>query len=316
MNKREVIVSLLDEHAQLHYVPAAFFLHFPPEFREGQAAVDKHLEYFRYTGMDFVKIQYEKPLPPIPSIQTPGDWARMPRYGRDFFEEQLKVVEGLVKAAKRDAVVIVTLYSPFMGAVHTTSDALLTEHLRLNPGRVRAGLEIITESMLLFARECIKLGVDGFYASTQGGEAGRFDDPGIFQRYIKPYDLAVMDEFNRACEFNVLHVCDYVHDYDDFSPFLDYPGDVVNCPLKLGGKAISPQEAARLFGRPYMGGLERKGVLATGTPEQVRRAAQAVLRSAPDRFILGADCTVPSETAWENLKTAIDTAHAYTTDRH
>jgi uroporphyrinogen decarboxylase len=314
MNKRDVILSLLDEHAQLPYVPAAFFLHFSPEFRQGQAAVDKHLEYFRYTGMDFVKIQYEKPLPPVPSIRTPSDWARMPRYGRDFFEGQLKVVEGLVKAAKRETVVIVTLYSPYMGAVHTASDALLTEHLRQDPDRVRAGLEIITESMLLFARECIRLGVDGFYASTQGGEAGRFDDPGTFQRCIKPYDLAVMDEINRACEFNILHVCDYVRDYDDFSPFLDYPGDVVNCPLKLGGKAISPQEAARLFNRPYMGGLERKGVLATGTPEQVRRAAQDVLRGAPDRFILGADCTVPSGTKWENLKTAIDTAHVYTGD--
>jgi uroporphyrinogen decarboxylase len=314
MNKRDVILSLLDEHAQVPYVPAAFFLHFGPEFREGQAAVDKHLEYFRYTGMDFVKIQYEKPLPPIPSIRTPGDWARMPRYGRDFFEGQLKVVEGLVKAARREAVVIVTLYSPFMGAVHTASDALLTEHITQDPDKVRAGLEIITESMLLFARECIKLGVDGFYASTQGGEAGRFGDPGLFQRYIKPYDLAVMEEINRACEFNIVHVCDYVRDYDDFSPFLDYPGDVVNCPLKLGGKAISPQEAARLFNRPYMGGLERKGVLASGTPEQVRQATQAVLRGAPDRFILGADCTVPSEAAWENLKTAIDTAHAYTRD--
>jgi uroporphyrinogen decarboxylase len=311
MNKRDVIFGLLDEHAQLPYTPAAFFLHFPPEFREGQAVVDKHLEYFRYTGMDFVKIQYEKPLPPIPSIRTPGDWAHVPRYGLDFFEGQLKVVEGLVKAAKRDAVVIVTLYSPYMGAVHATSDALLTEHLKQDPDSVEAGLEIITESMLLFARECIKLGVDGFYASTQGGEAGSFDDPSIFERYIKPYDLAVMKEINRTCEFNILHVCDYVRDYDDFSPFLDYPGDVVNCPLTLGGKAITPQEAARLFGRPYMGGLERKGSLATGTPEQVRRAAQAVLSSAPDRFILGADCTVPNETPWANLKAAIDTAHAY-----
>jgi len=311
MNKRDVLFSVLDQSASLPYVPAAFFLHFPAEFREGQASVAKHLEYFRYTGMDLVKIQYERPLPPVPAIQRPEDWAAMPRYGRDFFEGQLQAIEGLVQAVKSEAVIVVTLYSPFMGAAHTTSDALLTEHLRQAPDQVRRGLEIITDSMLLFVRECIALGVDGFYHSTQGGEAGRWTDPGIFAEYVRPFDLVLMDEANRRCPFNILHVCDYQRDYDDFAPFLDYPGDVVNCPLKVGGRTLTPADAARLFGRPFMGGLERKGVLATGTPDQIRHEVTQVRDTAPDHFILAADCTVPSETPWDNLKIAIETAHHY-----
>jgi uroporphyrinogen decarboxylase len=58
-----------------------------------------------------------------------------------------------------------------------------------------------------------------------------------------------------------------------------------------------------------MGGLERKGVLATGDQSAIRRAAEAALEQAPERFILAADCTVPGETPWENLKTAIAAAH-------
>ncbi len=312
MNKRDNVLSLLDPSAVPETIPAAFFLHFPAEFREGQASVEKHLEYFRYTGMDLVKIQYEKPLPPLPTIRRPKDWAHMPRYGRDFFEGQLRAVEGLVKAVKREAVIVVTLYSPYMGASHTAGDAVLTEHLNQDPDKVKAGMEIITDSMLVFVRECIKLGVDGFYASTQGGEAGRFADPTIFERYIMPYDRAVMDEIDAACPFNILHVCDYQRPYDDFSRFVDYPGDVVNCPLTVGDRTLTPAEAARLFGRPYMGGLERLGTLATGTPDQVRAEAEAVLRAAPERFILAADCTVPADTPWDNLKAAIDAAHATT----
>ena len=86
MNKRDVILGLADGSRPLPYIPAAFFLHFPPAFHFGQAAVDKHLEYFRYTGMDFVKIQYERTFPSQSQIQTPADWAKMPHYGRDFFE--------------------------------------------------------------------------------------------------------------------------------------------------------------------------------------------------------------------------------------
>ncbi len=310
MNKRDVMLSLLDDGAQTPYIPAAFFLHFPPGFQEGPAAVEKHLEFFRYTGMDFVKIQYERPFPPIPSIQRPEDWATMPFYGRDFYEGQLKVIEGLVAAAKHEAVVVVTLYSPYMCAGHTTSDALLTGHLQQDPEQVRRGMEIITESLQVFVRECIALGVDGFYHSTQGGER-RFADPRIFEQYIKPYDRVLADEVNHRCAFNILHVCDYLRDYDDFAPILDYPGDVVNCPLTVGDRHLTPAEAAQLFNRPYMGGLERKGVLATGTPDQVRQAAEAVLRQAPERFVLAADCTVPNDTPWENLRAAVETAHHY-----
>jgi len=60
-----------------------------------------------------------------------------------------------------------------------------------------------------------------------------------------------------------------------------------------------------------MGGVERLGTIATGNPDEIQRLITDLLADAPDRFILGADCTVPSETPWENLKAAIDTAHQY-----
>ena len=311
MNKRDRVLSLLDASQPQTTIPAAFFMHFGKAYRQGQAAVDKHLEYFRYTGMDFVKIQYEHAFPHRPEIQRPEDWAKMPLYKEDFYEAPLGVVEGLVKAAKHEALVLITLYSPFMSAGHTTSDRMITEHIKTDPEQVKRGMEIITESLMTFVKACIRLGVDGFYASTQGGEAHRFADKTLFETCVKPYDLILMEEIDRACPFNILHVCDYHGGYDDLTPFLDYPGDAVNCSLELGDACITGKEAARMFGRPWMGGMERKGVIATGTQDEVEQAVADVLRDAPDRFILGADCTVPGDTSWDNLRAAIDTAHAH-----
>jgi uroporphyrinogen decarboxylase len=65
-----------------------------------------------------------------------------------------------------------------------------------------------------------------------------------------------------------------------------------------------------MFGRPFMGGMDRHGVLVTGTKERIHAEVSAVLRDAPDLFVLGADCTVPSDIPWENLRTAIEAAHA------
>ncbi len=315
MNKRDELLNWLDQNQPSTYIPAAFFIHFPPAYRRGQAAIDKHLAYFRQTGMDFVKIQYELTFPHLPEIQSPDDWANMPLYGREFFQEQLDIVAGLVDAVQGAAMVIQTLYSPFMSAGHTTSDATIMEHIKVAPEKVKKGLEIITESTLWFVRECIKLGVDGFYACTQGGESHRFADPALFAQTIKPYDLAVMEEINQACPFNILHICDYHGGYDDLTPFLDYPGDVVNCSLKLGAKILTASEVAQMFTRPYMGGIDRRGIIATGSQDEISALVQAVLQDAPERFILGADCTLPGDIDWDNIKTAIMTAHTFTCKR-
>lgn len=311
MNKRETLLNLLAPDQALPYTPAAFFLHFDPVYHQGQPAVSRHLEFFRYTDMDFVKIQYERTFPHLPEIKRPQDWRRLPRYGRDFYAPQLDVAAGLVEAASREALVIMTLYSPFMCAGHTTSLETVTRHIQEDPESVKYGMQIITESLMIFVEGCIELGIDGFYTSTQGGESGRFTDPALFDGCIKPFDLTLMKEIERQCKFNILHICDYSGMYDDLTQFLDYPGHVVSSPHLLAGRKLAPGDVARLFNRPVMGGLDRHGVLATGKQPQIQAAVRDVLQSAPPQYILGADCTVPSEIDWANLRIAIETAHAF-----
>lgn len=309
MLKRENLFSLLTGTPGV--IPAAFFLHFDPTCHQGQAAINKHLEFFRYTGMDFVKIQYERTFPPLAEIQRPEDWRKMPLYGREFYAPQLEVVDGLVKAAGKEAVVMITLYSPFMCAGHTAGQARLTRHIEEDPQAVQQGMQIISDSLMIFVQECIALGVDGFYHSTQGGEVGRFSLPGFFESCVKPYDLFLMEEINKRCSFNILHICDYSGEYTDLSPFLDYPGQVVSSPLLAGGRRLAVQEVSQVFRRPVMGGLDRHGVLVNGSPAEIEAAVRTVLADAPERFILGADCTVPGDIGWDNLRLAIETAHHY-----
>ncbi len=310
-SKRDLMMSLLDEGSRQEYIPAAFFIHFDAAFHFGQPAVEKHLEFFRYTGMDFVKIQYERTYPPIPGIKRPKDWEKTPSYKLDFYAPQLEAVKGLVNAAGKEALVLVTLYSPYMCAGHTAGSAVLNAHLQEDPEPVRKGLEVITDSLMLFVKECVRLGVDGFYASTQGGEASTFRDPGVFTKYVKPFDLVLMNEMKRSCRFNILHVCDYNAPYSDLEPFLDYPGHVVNCNPQLTTRRMTWQEIAAAFKRPCMGGMDRHGIITSGNAEDVTNAVRRVLGESSDRFVLAADCTLPNDIRWENIRTAIAAAHAF-----
>ena len=316
MNKRDLVLDLLDNNKEQEYIPAGFFMHFDEIYHKGQAAIDKHLEYFRYTGMDFVKIQYENPFPAIPEIERPEDWAKIPFYKRDFYENQLDIVEGLVKEAKDEALVIMTLYSPFMMTQFTTQSLTQTnDHIKEDPEKVKKGMEIITDSLMIFVKECVRLGVDGFYTSTQGYESFRSAGPDLFTQCIKPFDLALMNEIDRSCTFNILHICDFFGEYDDLSLFLDYPGHVINFGHRLGSKEISGEEISRMFDRPLMGGMVRDGVIATGNKDEIKKNVEEVLAHKPGKLILGADCTLPGDVdqklLWDNAKTAISAAHEY-----
>ena len=174
MNKRDALLSVLNDSSQPTYIPAGFFIHFDKSYHRGQAAIDKHLDFFHHTGMDLVKIQYENTFPRRQEIKTAADWVKMPLYKREFYEDPLNIIGALVKAAGREALVIVTVYSPFMCAGHTTGNQEINEQIKENPDAVKKGMEIITESLMIFVKACIDLGVDGFYASTQGNEIHLF----------------------------------------------------------------------------------------------------------------------------------------------
>ena len=309
VNKREHMLGWLAGQRTPNYTPAAFFLHFGDGYKTGLPAAQRHLEFFRHTDMDFLKIQFEQTYSRQPFLQKPADWSKLSLAKLDFYEPQLQTVRELVKAQKKNALILMTLYSPFMCAGHCASAPVLIRHLEENPEAVKKGLEILTESQLLFVRACIKEGVDGFYASTQGGEANRFSNPAIFSKYVKPFDLVSMREIATACPFNILHVCDYVAPYANYDAYYDYPGHVINCNTKLSGQQISEQQITKLFKRPFMGGMDRHGVIAKGTPAQVEAEIRQVLKNSPRQMILGADCTVEADTNWDQLAQAISVAH-------
>jgi uroporphyrinogen decarboxylase len=309
-NKRERMLQWLDGNPEPGYTPAAFFLHFDKDHHVGATAAEKHLEYFAYTDMDFVKIQYEQGYPSADFLKQPSDWSKLKPAPLDYFEPQLDAIKRIVKAKKKEALVIVTLYSPLMWAEDCATYEVFDRHFAENPEQVSRGLETIVASQLTFVNACINAGVDGFYMSTQGAEFERLPDPELFTKYIKPADLVAMKVAVEKCPFNILHVCDYVSPYVSYENVIDYPGQIVNANSKLKDGELSWNEIAAQFKRPTMGGLDRHGVLATGSPDDVEQEVKRVLKKAPGQFILGADCTVPSETNWANLRRAIAVSHS------
>jgi uroporphyrinogen decarboxylase len=310
-NKRDLVLSVLDMSKANRYVPAAFFMHFGGQYNFGQPAVDRHLAYFRATDMDFLKIQYELGMPRM-ELQNPADWDNVPVYKKDFFEPVLSIIEGVVKEAKSEALIIPTVYSPLMCAGQLAGGRTnLFQQIEENPDAVLNAMHKITESVLNYIKAAIELGADGFYLSTQGMEVNGLSAEG-FNRFVRPFDLEVMSHADKNCIFNILHICDFEGKYESLSAYSDYPGKVINTPISLAdGTPVATKDMAALFKRPIMGGLNRLAEIAKGTPEELYAAVDKALSDAPANFILGADCTIPNSTNWETLRTIIQKAHTF-----
>lgn len=309
-SNRQIMQDFMDPNAKSTHIPAGFFMHFN---KKGDEAVKAHLDYYRATKMDFVKVQFDgMSLPLMPQIKSPKDWNKMPIFKEDFFEPILYIIRKLVKEVKNDAIIIQTLYSPYQMAKQAVPWETLVKHVYEDPEAVARGMENVTLSILNFVQAGVKAGLDGFYTCAQGGETNRIADYQLFNRTIKNFDMLLYKEVNQLVPFNILHICDYDGNYQDFVPrFEDYPGPIVNIPLLADGKELSLSQAAAIFKRPVMGGLDRHGVISKGSPAEVKKATEALLKNAPNKTILSANCTVANTTPIENLRSAIEVAHGF-----
>lgn len=316
INKRERILKVLDQSKPNEYVPAAFFLHFPDKL--GYKAVADHEQFYEATDMDFVKVFYEIVVPKI-DIKKGSDWNKVPVYGEDFFAPQVEVIASLAKKYKQEAFILPTVYSPVALAYQTLGDNEgkgkdLKKLAEEDPVAFGHAIENLSKSIANYLRASVKAGADGFYISSQGGD-GNSLKPEIWNKYVRKWDKYVSEVADSIGEINILHICDYGTPFKNAQAlyaFKDYPASIINVPLKFSdGSKLNLKEAQQQFGRPIFGGLERLGIIATGTTEEAKKAVDEVLANAPANFILGADCTIPGTTDYDKLRAVIEYTHTW-----
>jgi uroporphyrinogen decarboxylase len=309
VNRREKVLAVLDRSKPNAYVPAAFFMHFDDKF--GRGAIKSHIDFFRATNMDFSKIQYEVVLPHQPEIKSPKDWDKIKVYGKELFEPQFEVIREIVKELKSEALIIPTVYSPLLLAGSVVGFENYIAHSKEDPDAVAKGIARLTENIVYYIRESIKLGVDGFYLSTHGGDKAVFYNTPLFDKLVKPYDEIIFGEATANSQFNILHICSPENTYQELDHLAGYPSSVINPPVILNdGSKTDLKGVEQLFARPVMSGLDHHGVLIKGSIDEIKKEVDDVFKNnAPQNFIFAANCTVPSDTSWETLRAVVDYAH-------
>ena len=173
-----------------------------------------------------------------------------------------------------------------------------------DPGFVRELFDFAIEMELRFARAQVEAGVD---IMGVGDAAASLVGPQIYEEFVLPYEKKMVDGLRAMGCMVRLHIC------GNIGRILEGVGslgcDVVDVdwmvPLEKAREAMGPEQV-------LCGNIDPVAVLRAGTPDSISEAIAACHRASGPRYIVGAGCEVPRDTAAENLAALRDYARRHT----
>jgi len=193
--------------------------------------------------------------------------------------------------------------------VNKSSSDLALQHIAADPDNpaIQQLLEVCYQTHLATHRALIKAGAD--FTSVGDSPAGPdVVSPAMFGRYARPYEERLVRELAAEKIFTLIHICgnttsilDQLAQYPYCGFELDYKTDVRQAKAIVGAQHV-------LFGN-----VDPSGVIACGTPEQVREATRWLIAEwkPGGRFILNAGCAIPASTPRVNMAAFMSAAREF-----
>lgn len=326
MSKRELVFAALD-NKKTDRVPVGFWFHFAPEsvFDDSPATIQKNIEghqrFFDEFQPDFLKLMsdgyFGYPNETVSAIKSAEDLNQVTASNPEaWIEGQVKLVKELTRRFGESVAAFYNIFSPttyFRFLLEESGSGLTLERLiKENPEGLKQALSQVGKDIGELARRVIKDGgADGIYLSVQNIQ-GKNISREEYKAYIAPGELHVLDTANQESEYNLLHICGYEGARNDLLTYTDYPSKAVNWAVTV--ENVSLKEGKELFGgRAVIGGFKntKEGILYRGTKKEIEEYTDRLLSEAGTQgVILGADCTIPTDTPIEHLSWVRERAKA------
>lgn len=172
-----------------------------------------------------------------------------------------------------------------------------------DPNFVRDLFEFIIEMELRFARAQAEAGAD---IMGVGDAAASLVGPRVYEQFVLPYEKRLIDGLHALGLKVRLHICGNIRRI--------LPGIAsLGCELVDIDYMVPMAEARQeMPDQLICGNLDPVKALRAGTPEAIAAAVAQCHQAAGRRFVVGAGCEVPRDTAEANLLAMRDYARSHT----
>jgi uroporphyrinogen decarboxylase len=170
-------------------------------------------------------------------------------------------------------------------------------HLLENPDAVKAGLQVIAETVINFGLASLENGADGLFYAVFSATPTILDEPN-YKELAEAYDKPVLEELHKDSRFTLLH------GHGDnlyFNDLVEYPFHAINWNDR--GANLSLKEARTYTQKTLSGGIDHLHTLVEGRPEAVKAEVQEAIEQLNGKgLILAPGCGIPTNVPRENLQ--------------
>ncbi len=284
VTKKERLLGCLEGRI-IDRPPVSFWRHFPILDRNpgqlSQAVLDFQrrydLDFIKFTpeglymvagwglGINFTDNPLEEATVSRHIIHEPQDWGKLAVLdpGSGALGMQLECLDMIRQGLEEDVPVLMTIFSPLTCALKLAGPKLY-EYLRKHPDYLKAGLEIITNTITEFVRRCLDYGIWGIFFATQCATYLSLIEE-EYSQFGKHYDLQVLGLVDEKLPFNILHIDGRETMFDIM---VDYTVHAIHWHTHLTRPTLA--EAFAKYGGGLAGGLDEHS-LVRSTKEQIEQ---------------------------------------------
>ena len=230
-------------------------------------------------------------------------WPELSRLdpGQGALGQEVEAIRLAAAELDNSVPILQTIFSPLTTAVKLAGDKVYSD-LRQHPDALKAGLQIIADVTIDFARACLQEGAHGFFFASQC-TTYRILNEDEFGEFGAYYDQYILNAVRGETEFNLMHV----HGEDImFDLAAAYPVEVINWHDRVTWPSLA--EAQQRFDGLVLGGINDQTTIAEGTPAEVAaQARDAIEQTGGRRLLVGPGCVIPTNTPDANVRAVIDT---------
>ena len=184
--------------------------------------------------------------------------------------------------------------------------------MKADPEAMKYACSVIARDAKALVKGLIEeAGCDGIYYCVQNAETFRFTAE-EYRRQVTPSDKEVLDYANTLSAHNILHCCGWGGDKNRVEIWQDYEAAAISWAVYVEDMDI-PSGRQFFAGKPALGGFDnrKEGILYSGKEEEIRKFTRELIETCGKKgFLLGADCTIPSDLPVEHIHWVLETARS------
>ena len=303
-------------------IPVGFWFHFlemdqfngglaHPELMEKNYA--GHKKFIEEFHPDFVKIitdgLFTRPAVTMPAVYEARDLYKFEPlpHNHPYFAACLKLAKTVRGYAGDDTMVFYNIFSPIFNLSKYLNDSAdlftVDDLMHQDPDAVKFALDVLGKDMSYLAELLMtEGGMDGIYLSVNNSHRTIPLEP--YAKYVAPSEIAILETANRFGDNQILHICGYRGRQNILAAYRDYPAAVFNWAVHEEDMTLA--EGKKYFhGKAVIGGFDQMpgSLINAGSKEDIQAYVEKLLADCGKvGVIVGADCTVPSDTPIEHLE--------------